>query len=589
MDRRHGACLQRGDGGCSRGPAAPVESMSQHIYRSSPHRKGSDLVELSRRAPTAGAQEAPSAPAILLAVYDLHILLANESFSELFRVRGWPIEGQHLAEVVRIPDLVPEALRVLATRKPRSGLSYTIGEGKDSRRVRVSLERLPATGPLEDALLMALFEEVGPDPRTPPTDLGEIGAEATRASEIIARAQAEAAAAVLVERARMEAQELRRVTAAPVAATPIVTAAPVTEPARADAWLGEARSEAERIRRDAAEDAARIRAAAGADAERIRSEASQEVERTVQAAREDASRSLELAREEARALTGPAAEHARRTVEDARAEALALRDAIAGQVIEVSSSRIAALGTDEGRMELVARLVHTIATEFNNQLNIIGGYSGLIGSRLAADSPLRPIVGKLKAAVEKAAGLTRQLLDIVPHRGEAPRSTEVGPLIARVVATVSRLLGPTTPVEGRAAEALEAVRAEPWLLEQAAVHVALRISEGLMSGGTIHIEATGVHGTPSHAPGPLPPGRYVLISIGRQGKAEACLTLAPVLEPFLATRDPGRPVAPGLATVQSVVERCGGFVTVTSDPGESAAIRLYLRPISEPDGPPGDP
>ncbi|MCD8482963.1 MAG: HAMP domain-containing histidine kinase [Verrucomicrobia bacterium] len=71
-------------------------------------------------------------------------------------------------------------------------------------------------------------------------------------------------------------------------------------------------------------------------------------------------------------------------------------------------------------------------------------------------------------------------------------------------------------------------------------------------------------------------GEYIVLSIQDNGTGIAPEIQSRIFEPFFTTKSSGKGTGLGLSTVKSVMERCGGFVTVDSALGHGARFDLYF-------------
>jgi two-component system cell cycle sensor histidine kinase/response regulator CckA len=77
-------------------------------------------------------------------------------------------------------------------------------------------------------------------------------------------------------------------------------------------------------------------------------------------------------------------------------------------------------------------------------------------------------------------------------------------------------------------------------------------------------------------------GRYVVLSVADSGCGMSADILSHLYEPFFTTKEEGQGTGLGLATVYGIVQRSGGHITATSEPGQGTTFYVYFSEIDEP-------
>ncbi len=237
------------------------------------------------------------------------------------------------------------------------------------------------------------------------------------------------------------------------------------------------------------------------------------------------------------------------------------------------------------RMESMGRLAGGVAHDFNNILTVINGYSDLLLDAPELTPSSIEMLSDIRTAGERAAALTRQLLTFSRHQVVTPDTLELNMVVADTERMLTRLIGEHITLDTRMTPEPLWVKADAGQLSQVLVNLAVNARDAMPDGGTLTV-TTGLVDLDSAAAlataHDAKPGRYARLSVADTGTGIPPELRELVFEPFFTTKGPGRGTGLGLTTVHSIVQQCGGMLSVQSEPGAGTRFDVYLPVSDEP-------
>lgn len=223
------------------------------------------------------------------------------------------------------------------------------------------------------------------------------------------------------------------------------------------------------------------------------------------------------------------------------------------------------------RLESLGQLAGGVAHDFNNLLGVILNYATLI-SRSIDDPAVEADLREIRAAAERGAALTRQLLTFARRDVVNAEPVEMTDVIHGVASMLVRTLGEHIALDLQLAEPPTVTVADRHQLEQILLNLAINARDAMPEGGVLSIfsEVGPGRGDPA--------GKDVIVRVVDTGTGMPPEVMARAFEPFFTTKDRSQGSGLGLATVYGIARRSGGDVTLEStlDVGTTVTIRLPM-------------
>jgi CheY-like chemotaxis protein len=182
------------------------------------------------------------------------------------------------------------------------------------------------------------------------------------------------------------------------------------------------------------------------------------------------------------------------------------------------------------------------------------------------------------SAAESAANLTRQLLTFSRREAKQARDLDLGEVIGSVIKLLQRILGEDISLETRFAPSLPLVHADPGMIEQIIMNLAINARDAMANGGQLSVSLDSLTIDPARAAGHphVSSGPFVCIAVGDTGCGISSENISRIFEPFFTTKDIGKGTGLGLAIVFGIVEQHHGWIEVESELDHGATFRIFL-------------
>jgi PAS domain S-box-containing protein len=235
------------------------------------------------------------------------------------------------------------------------------------------------------------------------------------------------------------------------------------------------------------------------------------------------------------------------------------------------------------RMEAIGQLAGGIAHDFNNLLTVIGGHADLILADAPPDGAVAAEAAEIRAAVERASGLTRQLLAVSRRQVLEPRPVDVVAVVDALVPMLRRLFGERIELVVDAPGQGAWIEADPSQLEQVVLNLAVNARDAMPDGGRLAIGIAVAEVGAELEPKPQPLDRdAVVLTVRDTGTGMTPEVATRAFEPFFTTKPSGVGTGLGLATVYGIVRQSGGEIFLDSAPGAGTTVTIVLPRIDPP-------
>lgn len=227
------------------------------------------------------------------------------------------------------------------------------------------------------------------------------------------------------------------------------------------------------------------------------------------------------------------------------------------------------------RLESLGRLAGGVAHDFNNLLTVIRGFSDLLLTEVQTGSRMHRFIEEIASAGARGAELTRQLLAYSRSQESQLEPLSLNSIITGMQSLLCAMAGDKTRIEISLTDHEDSIAGDRGQIGRMLMNLVVNARDAMPDGGVIRIET-------SQRAADAPPGdqRLVVLTVSDTGHGMDEETRSRIFEPFFTTKPKGVGTGMGLSIVQAVAHGLGGWVEVSSTPGEGSIFRVLIPALS---------
>jgi PAS domain S-box-containing protein len=233
------------------------------------------------------------------------------------------------------------------------------------------------------------------------------------------------------------------------------------------------------------------------------------------------------------------------------------------------------------KMESIGQLAGGVAHDFNNLLAVMQGYLFMVLESDEFSEGTRGELNQVLGATERAANLTRRLLLFSRKQPAQPQPLDLNEAVDKLAQFLRRIIGEDIQLQIRSHSPLPPVEADPGMMEQVVMNLAVNARDAMPKGGslTITTERLTIDSERALRNPESRMGEFVSLAVQDTGCGIPPEILPRIFEPFFTTKSVGKGTGLGLATAFGIVRQHHGWIEVESRTGEGTTVKVLL-PVS---------
>lgn len=217
------------------------------------------------------------------------------------------------------------------------------------------------------------------------------------------------------------------------------------------------------------------------------------------------------------------------------------------------------------RLEAIGNIAGGVAHDLNNVLTPV-----LIGLQMLRESgdKQEDLLTAIEVSAQRGAQMIQELLAFTRGNRDTESQSDVGRAVNEIRGIVEATFPKNIRHEVTIESDLPAVATSSIRVHQVLLNLCVNGRDAMQRGGTLSttVRSVEVASPRKCTVGQARPGRYVELQVSDTGHGIEADKLETIFEPYFTTQPDGSGI--GLATVKDIIEHSGGFLEVTSTPGQ---------------------
>lgn len=239
---------------------------------------------------------------------------------------------------------------------------------------------------------------------------------------------------------------------------------------------------------------------------------------------------------------------------------------------------------EKQRLEALGRLTGGIAHDFNNLLTVVNGNIQLVGMSIR-DDRLKHFLHEASRAAEMGARLNQRLMTFARQRRLDPVPVNINALIESLDGVLRGALGETIQFTTELASQELTVCVDASEMENAIFNLTLNARDAMPGGGRFSIQTRYFNGSDAAIAAVASEwsadSAFVRLTVSDTGNGMSEAVISRAFEPFFSTKEEGKGMGLGLATIHGFVRQSGGSISISSELGSGTTVDIYLPSFAE--------